>query len=289
MTLIRYDKIKLSVDDLLQGDVKLASPPEIYARLRQLLDKTDSTTAMLAEVIEHDPSLSARILKLVNSAFYALPYKVDNIIDAVNYVGVREVQDVVLATEVIQRFEHIPPDLEDIYSFWRQSLRCAVLARHLAGKRKSTGNSDSLFLAGLLHRIGLLVMYTRIPELARKALLEHRHRGLPLHEVQQDLMGFNYADVGAGLTRLWELPEMLCTIIANHIHPEQAEAFNSEAALVHLSLAASQAESFEPREVEPFLPQDDALWESAGVTPEALKEILPEAENTFGAALALLR
>lgn len=289
MTLIRYTKVKLNVDDLLQGDVKLASPPEIYASLRHLLDKPESTTAMLAEVIEHDPSLSARILKLVNSAFYALPYKVNSIVDAVNYVGVREVQDVVLATEVIQRFEHIPPDLEDIYSFWRQSLRCAVLARHLAGERKSAGNIDSLFLAALLHRIGLLVMYTRIPELARKALLEHRHRGLPLHEVQQELMGFDYAAVGAALVRQWELPEMLCTVIANHIHPEQAEVYQSETALVHLSLAASLAGSFEPREVEPFLPQDAILWEAAGVTPDAMKEILPEAENAFGAALALLR
>lgn len=289
MTFIRYDKAKLSVSDLLQGDVRLASPPEIYARLRQLLDSPDSTTAMLAEVIEHDPALSARILRLVNSAFYALPYKVDSIIDAVNYVGVREVQDVVLATEVIQRFEHIPPDLEDIYSFWRQSLRCAVLTRHLAAMRKPPGHNDSLFLAGLLHRIGLLVMYTRIPELARKALLEHRHRGLPLDEVQQDLLGFDYAEVGAALALQWELPEMLCSVLANHIHPERAEAFQSETALVHLSLAASQAESFDPRTVEPFLPQDAALWEIAGVTPETLKAILPEADSAFGAALALLR
>jgi HD-like signal output (HDOD) protein len=288
MTFIRYAKVKISIDDLLQGDVRLASPPEIYARLSHLLEDPDCTLAMLAEVIEHDPALSARILKLVNSAFYALPNKVDSIIEAVNYVGMRQINDLVLATEVVQRFEQIPPELEDIYSFWRRSLRCAVLARRLGAERKGEGCNESLFLAGLLHRIGLLVMYDRIPELARKAMLEARHRSLPLHEVQQDLFGFDYAMLGAALARCWKLPEMLCSVLAYHIHPEQADAFQREAALIHLSLVACQRDSFEPKQIEPLLPDNPFLWETAGVTPQSMLTALPEAESAFSAALTLL-
>jgi HD-like signal output (HDOD) protein len=290
MTFIRYEQMRLNIDDLLQGDVRLASPPEIYARLHRLLESPGSSTALLAEVIEHDPALSTRILKLVNSNLYTLPHPVDNIGDAVKHAGVRGLHDLVLATEVIQRFDRIPPELEDIYSFWRQSMRCAMLSSKLAEQRKesSPGSNDSMFLAGLLHRIGLLVMYARIPELSRKALLEHRHRGLPLHAVQQELLGFDYAMVGAALARRWKLPDMLCTILADHLHPEQTETYKSETALTHLSALASQADTFDRQVIEPLLPQDDVLWKTAGVTPQTLLAILPEAQSAYGAALALL-
>lgn len=290
MTFIRYDPVELNIDDLLEGDVRLASPPEIYARLHHLLESPDSSTALLAEVIEHDPALSARILKLVNSTLYAPPRQVESISEAVEHAGARGLHDLVLATEVIQHFDRIPAELEDIYSFWRQSMRCAVLASKLAAQRREgrPGNNDSMFLAGLLHRIGLLVMYARIPELARKALLEHRHRGQPLHVVQQELFGFDYAMVGGALARRWKLPEMLCTVLANHLHPEQAEAYLSETALIHLCQVTCQADSFDRQVIESLLPQDGALWETACVTPQALLATLPEAQGAYGAALALL-
>lgn len=72
MTFIRFERTDLNVDDLLRGDVRLASPPEVYARLKRLLEQPNSTVAMMADVIEHDPALTMRLLKLVNSAFFSL-------------------------------------------------------------------------------------------------------------------------------------------------------------------------------------------------------------------------
>jgi len=289
MTLIKYGNSNLRIDDLLHGDVDLASPPEVFARLRKLLEEPDSTTNMLAEVIEQDPALSARVLKLANSAFFALPHPVDNISEAVSLIGIREVQDIVLATEVIQRFDNIPEDLVDMYSYWRNSLRCAVMSRQLGHLLPQQGHKETLFLAGLLHDIGHLVIYTRIPELGRKALLEHRHREIPLHIAEREVMGFDYAEVGATLAKQWELPPLLCAVMANHLEPEKALEFHAETILVGLAHHLSQAGSFEDSALEPLLQESTSSLQALHIDSEQLKAILPAAENAFGAALALLR
>lgn len=289
MNLTPHDGAALQIEDLLEGDVRLASPPEIFARLRHLLEEPDSTTGMLAEVIEHDPGLSARLLRLANSAFYALPHPVENIAEAVSIIGIRDMQDMVLATEVIQRFEGIPAELVDIYSYWRESLRCAVLARQMSRLLPAAQRGESLFLAGLLHGIGHLVIYSRIPELGRKALLEHRHRGLPLEQAQRQVIGFDYAAVGAALARRWELPAMICSVIANHLRPERADSYRLENAMVGIALCLSHSGDFEPQAIDRLLPADSPLWQASGLNGEAVKTLLPASAEAFGAALALLR
>lgn len=289
MTFIRFGRTDLKVDDLLQGDVKLASPPEIYARLSRLLDQPNATLPMMAAVIEHDPALAARLLRIANSAFFSLSNPVHSISEAVHLIGIRELKQLVLATEVIRHFEGIPPDLVDIYAFWRQSMRCAVLARLLAARRSPPADAGGIFIAALLHGIGQLVIYARLPELGRKTLLEHRYRGQPLHEAQREFIGFDYAEIGAALARRWKLPELLCAVVAYHIHPEQADTYQTEAALVHLALAASEAQSFDAEQVRARVPETMPEWRQAGLSPAILETILPEAERDFITALALLR
>jgi HD-like signal output (HDOD) protein len=288
MTFIGFDRPDLTVDDLLQGDVSLASPPETYIRLRRLVEQPDSTTAMMAEVIEHDPALAARVLKIANSAFFAMPHPIHAVLDAVNLVGIRELQQLVLATEVIRRFDAIPADLVDMGTYWRRSLRCAVLARQLASRRAQTG-SEPLFIAALLHGIGHLVIYMRIPELGRKALLEHRHRQLPVHEAERAVMGFDYAAVGAALAAHWGLPEPLCSVLAHHLEPARAGDFRAEAAVVNIALAVSHAGTFEAGKALAAAPQAPALWEMAGLAPADLDAVLGETEEAFAGALMLLR
>ncbi|MGM0593803.1 MAG: HDOD domain-containing protein [Pseudomonadota bacterium] len=279
----------LTIDDLLQGDHQLASPPEVYARLSRLLEQPDTSLDMLGSVIEHDPALSARLLRLANSAFFALPGQVESISEAVSIVGIRELRDLVLTTEVIQRFDNVPEDLMDIYSFWRSSLRCAVLSRQLGTLLPQRRQAESLFLAGLLHDIGHLVIYSKLPEAGRKALLEHRHRKIPLEQAERTILGFDYAQVGAALARQWALPEQLISTIGNHPHPQQAERFKQEALLVHLARRLSQLQSFDPARAAGLLKEEAPLWQQAGLETTQLSALLVEAEQAYGASLALLR
>lgn len=278
----------LQVDDLLQGDVKLASPPEIYVRLRRLVDDPATTTNALAEIIGRDPALTARLLQLANSAFFALHTPVCDLAEAIRRVGLSGLQNLVLATEVIRHFDGIPPDLADIYRFWRHSLRCAVLARSFALQRPYAGDVDPLFVGGLLHDIGHLVLYARLPELSRKALLEHRHRHLPLHQAERETIGFDYAAVGGALARHWELPAPIYAILAYHLAPADAGRHRREAAVVHIAVMASEAGSFVADEVAAKLTREPQVWEMAGLSPKAVDDALPEAECAFNSALALL-
>ncbi len=289
MTFIRFDRTDLKVDDLLLGDVALVSPPEVYARLTHLLENAEATLTAVVDVIEHDPALAARLLRLANSPFFALLRPVLNVSEAIALIGIQELKQLVLATEVIRHFDGIPANLIDIYAFWRQSVRCAVLARLLADRRSPPLDADAMFVAALLHGVGHLVIYARLPELGRKTLLEHRYRGEPLYAMQREFIGFDYAQVGEALARRWRLPELFRCVIAWHIHPEQAESHGAEAALVHLALAAGRAPSFDREQVRDFLPRESSAWELAGITHAMLEDALSEAEQDFLAALALLR
>ncbi len=289
MTMIQFDKIDLKISDLLQGDVNLASPPEIYARLCKLIEEPDSTSAMLGEVIERDPAIAARLLRLANSAFFALPVEVDSIPDAITLIGRQATRDLVLATEVIQRFNDIPKEVIDIYSYWRNSLRCAILSRQMNSLLPDDYSDESMFLAGLLHDIGHMVIYTRTPEVGRKALLEHRHRGIPLHKVEKEIMGFDYAEVGSALAQMWELPEILCNVLADHVNPQQAQNHRTEAALVHIASLISHQGSFDEEVIDALLPDDLAVWKIAGINLGQLKSILPATQEDFEAALNLLQ
>lgn len=288
MTFVRFDGAGLAVEDMLHGDVRLATPPEIYARLTHLLEQPTAALPAIAEVIECDPALSARLLKLVNSAFFSPPSPIHDITTAITLLGVRELRNLVLVTEVIQHFDGIPSELLDIYAFWRRSLRCAVLARALAQQSESPVDCAAVFSAGLLHDIGHLVICLRLPEFGRKALLEHRYRGLPLHEVQRECIGFDYAELGAALARQWRLPEMLCEALAHHADPGRARAWQRELALVHLAWRGSAAEGLALEQVKAQLPDDLPVWEQAGVSPAVLEVVVEQAKQDFDMALVLL-
>jgi len=283
-----FGKAELNINDLLDGDISLASPPEIYARLSRILKEPDPPHSLLAEVIERDPALSARVLKLANSAFFALAEEVGNIEQAINLIGIPSTRDIVLATEVIQRFNNIPHELVDIYSYWHASLRSAILAHQMAMLEQKPQYDRSMFLAGLLHDVGHLVIYMRTPELGRKTLLEHRHRGIPLHIVERNILGFDYAAVGAALAHKWNLPKMLCSLLASHLEPQEAQEYRRESALINIATTLGHQGSFDEDLIDPLLPPELPVWELAGIDSSALKSILPAARQDFEAALHLV-
>lgn len=279
----------LDPHDLVQGDVELASPPEVYNRIREVVDAPGGTAAEAAAVIERDPALAARVLRLANSAFFGIPRQVCSITEAVARIGTRELQDLVLATEVIERFAGIPPQLLDIYAFWAQSLRSAVFARLLARQHRGPAAIEPVFLSGLLSGVGHLVLYWRVPELARTAFQEHRHRGLPLHEAEARVMGTHYAAVGAALAGHWRLPESLEVPIEFHPVPAGAPAYRVETALVHLARTMAAADSFDPDEMAAVLPDNPTVWKQAGLSPGLAEPFLAEAQEAYEAALQLLQ
>ncbi len=237
----------LAISDLFTGDLQLATPPTLYFELQKIIEHPAKTIADTAAVIEKDASLSARLLKIVNSAFYGFPSKIVSIDRAINLIGTKELQNLVLGTIIVDRFSEIPEDLISMDDFWARNLRCALIAQEIdcyLGKKYA----DSVFVCAILHNIGQLVFFRRIPSLAKEVLLmlQADDKSEPLDEVlfERRVIGFDHYETGAELTRLWKLPEIICESIRLHAYPDDTGKYFEIAAIVRLADHYSKMDDF---------------------------------------------
>ena len=149
------------------------SLPDVYVRLREVMDSDEASMADAAEVISLDPALSARVLRMANSAFYGFRSQVDTITRATNILGMQKIHDLVLAASVSKAFESISNELMDMDTFWYRSVHAGFLAQAL-GEGAGMRNTESLFVRGLLHDIGHLVLFSHYPDACRAAGLPRR-------------------------------------------------------------------------------------------------------------------
>lgn len=253
----------------------LITLPDVYLRISRLLDDPNSSAADIARVVAADPSFTVRLLRVANSPIYKTAQAVSTVSRAVTVIGMAQIANLALSMSVASSFEGLPNSLVSPANFWRHSLYCALAARHLA---KVMGRCDSgaLFTAGLLHDIGELVIFNRLPEQAREALMLVLDSGdeLPVHQAEQQVLGFDHAEVGAEMARQWHLPTLLEECIAFHHHIEAAEKYPREVALIHIcNVLAQMAEldDFDGGDFEPIAP---AAWELTGLDMECVEPTL---------------
>ncbi len=223
-----------TVKTLLAGVTELFSLPDIYFQLNEMIHDPRFSLADIGKVIAKDPALSARLLRLVNSPFYGFQSKIDTISRAITVVGVDDLYHLVVATCVVDRFGKIPCQLVDMTAFWMRSMRCGVVAKLLA-KQSMVLHSERLFLAGLLHDIGSLVLYQQKPEESLKVLLATRYERRLLAEFEREIIGFTHADVAMELIKSWGLPESLYEAIGCYLNPESALVHKLDAYLLNMA------------------------------------------------------
>ncbi|MDX2505853.1 MAG: HDOD domain-containing protein [Gammaproteobacteria bacterium] len=272
---------------LVKESVQLISLPEVYIRLRKVIDAPDSSMADVAEVIAIDPSITARLLKLVNSSFFGLVVKVDTITHAINLLGIQEVEDLVLATSVIDSFSGFTNDYFNIYDFWFNGIYCAVTARLLAYYCKGM-ETERPFVAGLLHNIGHLVCYQIIPEESRSAIEIAAQKNISLFRAERELLGFDYGQVGAELMREWTLPKSLQEITEFHIEPEKASEFQLETAIIHIASAITQNVLAQIPISPDTLEVNPVCWQITGLSVEDMPDIKIEADEQAAMVMNML-
>jgi putative nucleotidyltransferase with HDIG domain len=229
----------MTPEQLARNVSELVSLPRAYYRVSEMLEDPHCSSADIGKVIAHDPALTARLLRVVNSAYYSLPSKVDTIPQAITVLGTRALHELILATSVTSAFAKISTDLVDMADFWHHSIYCGILARALS-RRLRRGQPEQVFVAGLLHDIGKLVMYHKLPEHAAEVLRLFAESDEPLYRVERDVLGFDHAAVGSALLSAWKLPESLRAPVALHHTPVRATTFADEVTLVHVANALSK-------------------------------------------------
>ena len=224
---------------LVKESIELISLPDVYIRLRNVITSPHASMADVAQIIVHDPAITARLLKLVNSPYFGLVTKVDTITRAINLLGTQQVHDLVLATVVIDSFSGFTNDSFNIYDFWFRGVYCAVTARLLAYYCDDL-ETERPFIAGLLHNIGHLVTHQKMPEESCSAEVLAAQKNIDLYIAEREVFGFDYAQVGAELMREWSLPNSLPEITEFHIEPEKAKEYKLEASVIHIASAITQ-------------------------------------------------
>jgi len=264
------------IEQRLKEVTELVSLPEVYLKLRRLMDDPHSDIYDFAEVVSLDPNLSTRVLKVVNSAFFGFPEPVESISRAVNMIGIAQLHNMVLGISAISSLK-LPNDIMPLDTFWRASLFSGVLAR-LLGEQMKLAKSEHLFIAGLLHEIGHLVLYSKFPLQAIAAQKIAADQGKQIHEAEMEILGCHYGDIGAMLMANWNLPDKLQILTRNQPMPANTSEFQVETTLMHLAHACARSGATEKDEIAdtPFDAEVQAL---TGLSQEELENSLGEARS----------
>ncbi len=205
----------LDADALVERVTELQPLPEAATRVIQTAEAKGSSAGHLAAIIGADQALTARLLRLANSAYYGHARGVGTVRDAVVLLGLREVKSIAMATAVAQLFEAEPKGPFNIDLFWGHAVATALVAESLA---KETGQVDTekAYTAGLLHDIGKLVLNQYMPREYAAAVETAMAHALPIHTAEQRVFGFTHAALGAKLADRWQFPQELVEAIGGH-------------------------------------------------------------------------
>lgn len=265
---------------LVEGVVKLVSLPEVFVRLDAMIRDPYCNLADVADIIADDPGMSARLLRIANSAMFNFPSPIDSIQRAITVIGTKQLRDLVLATSVIEVFNKIPQTHVNMESFWRHSLGTGIMARTLATCRREP-NVEHFYVAGLLHDIGRMVMYMAIPHKANEAIERCLAQHKLLHVAERELLGFDHADVGAELISAWQLPGALTEAIRYHHAPSRASEYPDDAAITHVAdiVANALVKGTSGEHLIPTL--DNQAWSRLDIEVARLRELVSFAEHQY--------
>jgi len=159
----------LEMTDVIRENIQFASLPSTFMKISEAINDPQSSSRYIAQILSADISLSTKLLQLVNSAFYGFPQKIGSLAQAVTIIGTRQLVSLAQGVSLISHFSKIPSIIVDMEAFWKHSICCGIIARLISSGQKK-GNADSLWMAGLLHDIGRLVLLQGIPTMSVKFL-----------------------------------------------------------------------------------------------------------------------
>ena len=263
-------------------EANLISLPDIYWRLKEILATHDYSLRDVAQLIVYDPGMTARLLRLVNSAYFGFAAKIDTVNHAVSILGVQQIEDLILTTSIADALGDYECEHLDIKQFWMRSVYRAIAARDLAGECRLM-DGERMFVAGLLSGIGHLIMYQSVPVLAQQAQRLANESGKPLHLVEQEVMGFDHAGVAAMLMRNWKLPESHVAVIERHLELDVDADFFLESAIVHIAALIGNAFAENRPLDEVIIRADNLAWDATGLDIghcEAIDRLVGEQLNS---------
>ncbi|MCC7145837.1 MAG: HDOD domain-containing protein [Phycisphaeraceae bacterium] len=268
----------------------IATLPEVTLKIIRLVEDPDSTAQDLHQVITHDPALGARILKVVNSAFYGLPGQIGSLNRAIVLLGLNAVKNIAIAASLAKLFRggQICPTF-NARDLWVHSIAAGTATRLLA-VRAGLGLPDEAFLAGLIHDLGILVEVQARRSLFVKALEKCQTvPSMTLRQAEIKTFGVSHEQFGAGLCQAWKFPSSFVYVTGYHHRPGELAANNRTLTnLVHLAdVLTAQMNLGYTRDVEVNEISKDLLAQT-NLTAKQIQEVKEALPTAVEEASALL-
>jgi HD-like signal output (HDOD) protein/CheY-like chemotaxis protein len=221
---------------------ELPSLPRTYTSLTQAVKDPSTTISQVADIIGQDVAMSAKVLQLVNSAFFGLAERVSNVQNAVAYLGTETIKNLALASGAFRVFLPDGRILGVCESIQLHAQRTAAIAGILPVDPKTR---DVPVVAALLHDIGSLILASRMPDKFCSALSRDRERNCETFEAEEELLGSSHAEIGAYLLGLWGIPDLAVEAMAHHHHPTRIphSGFDSSTAVYVADLLACELDA----------------------------------------------
>lgn len=219
---------------------KLASLQVNNRALSDLVKSESSLASQIAEIIRRDPSLSARLLRMVNSVYFGLSARVNNIEEAVFFLGLRQIRELSMATPVIEEIERLQASVANPLplpwkDLWAHSIGTAILTREILRATPVSIDDDTDYLVGLLHNVGKVVMAYAFPDELQEILRTKARSTEEICDLERRLIGWDHAQIGAHYLAKHSVSEEIVYAVKYHCAPGRAERHQFFAAAVQVA------------------------------------------------------
>jgi putative nucleotidyltransferase with HDIG domain len=273
---------------MIDGVKDLPTPPLVFTQISKVVNDPNKSAYDIAAILSEDPAMSAKVLKITNSAYYGLSGTVTSVKHAIVIIGLESLKSLVISASLIDMFkgDRVGHEFQD--RFWRHSLAAAFGSRVLmrAIRPQDFGLCELAFSAGLLHDIGKMVMYLQSPQKSQAVMKNGGQGGEHELQTERELFGFDHAAVGGALAERWKMPPEIYRAIAHHHEPTQFEDPLHLVEVIHVADALSyhalseDSENFSAPRIEPGVFDRAGLaLEQMSQYAEALKQEYVKAET----------
>lgn len=261
---------------LIADCTSIGALPAAYHKLSQVVRDPNANADKIAAAVRLDPALTARLLQLVNSAALRPSHPIETVSQAAMRIGMNQLQQLALATTVVRMFRGLPEHLLDMTSFWTHSVAVGVAA-HILGRSLGERRTESLFVAGMLHDVGTLMLCTAQPKEMRNVLIETENSGRPALEVEFELLGFTHAEVGAMLLQSWGLSQRVVDVARWHHEPSTSPPPHRPMIdIVHIGDVLASALSMGNGGERAAHALDAEAWQRTGLSTGDLRGVISE-------------
>lgn len=254
----------------------LPTLPHVVQRIAAMIGRPNVSTEEIGSIIEKDQVLAAKVLRLANSPFYGFPSRIGSVSHAVIVLGFNVVKGLTLCASALSIMKDAGMD-----QLWRHSLGVAIMANLLAA-RMEMKNHEELFVSGLLHDIGKVVLYVKWPDVGNCIKDAHTTQDdRPLLAVEQELTGLSHADIGGSLADAWHLPITLREPVLYHHDPSLAKEAVLQTAIVHVADILVKGLACGNPGDDMIPPLSKIAWDMVGLDERGLTECIDKASSEF--------